>query len=547
MNTSLPLPRAFTRAALALALGLGLHGGAWAQQSITLTAPLTLPTAVCGNSSDTATGYCSAPNASDGNTLTIGAGVNAANYNVFGRYDVSNTAATSATGNTVNYSGSQAGQVNGAYALSGLDGLNATADGNTVTVSGAGASASVVYGGNARAGTGGAASASGNRVEMTDGVVANGIIGGNAVAPTGAADALNNVVEITGGTVSNGIAGGMADAQPGGATHASNNKVSISGGTVSNSQIFGGFATSAGGGTGTAADNTVEIKGSAVIGAGISLYGGSAATTTGNTLELYLQGVTVDIVHSFQNLNFHIPASLTAGQTMLTIHNGGPTSMAYLAGTTLGIEVESGSPLKAGDQIVLIDATADYVYGSPAAAVTSLTTGYAFEIVTAELANQKLVARVVADPSSPAATPITTAAVTITAPATGNSPSGAATVATGGHYTAGAVTWSPTDDPFVANATYTATVTLTADAGYTFAGLASTNATLNGQRASTMNVSPAGGSVTLTYVFPPLAPRGGGGGGGNATSVPTLGETALLLLALLLAGGGAAAMRRGRK
>jgi T5SS/PEP-CTERM-associated repeat protein/autotransporter-associated beta strand protein len=144
-----------------------------------------------------------------------------------------------------------------------------------------------------------------------------------------------------------------------------------------------------------------------------------------------------------------------------------------------------------------------------------------------------------------AATPITAAAVTLSAPRAGDAPASTASVTSGSHYAAGAVTWSPTDDPFVAGTGYTATVTLTADAGYTFTGLAATDASIDGKPASTVNISAAGDAVTLTYVFPPLAPRVTGGG--DAASVPTLGETALALLALVLAGGGAVTMRRGRK
>jgi hypothetical protein len=143
-----------------------------------------------------------------------------------------------------------------------------------------------------------------------------------------------------------------------------------------------------------------------------------------------------------------------------------------------------------------------------------------------------------------AATPIATAAVDIVAPVDGDAPSDAATPAGGSHFTAGPVTWSPADDPFVAGRSYTATVTLTADAGYTFAGLARTSVTFNGGTATSASVSAAGDTVTLTYAFGPLAPRGVGGGG--ATSVPTLNAWALALLALLLAALGLNRRARSR-
>ena len=138
------------------------------------------------------------------------------------------------------------------------------------------------------------------------------------------------------------------------------------------------------------------------------------------------------------------------------------------------------------------------------------------------------------------ATPIASAAVSVTVPVTGNTPSGAATPAGGSHFTvtAGGATWAPTDDPFVVGGIYTVSVTLTPASGYTFAGMGS--ATINGHAATvTYN---AGGTVTLTYTFPPLGPIGSGGG--LATPVPTLSEMALALLALLLAAMGLAAARR---
>jgi transcriptional antiterminator Rof (Rho-off) len=135
---------------------------------------------------------------------------------------------------------------------------------------------------------------------------------------------------------------------------------------------------------------------------------------------------------------------------------------------------------------------------------------------------------------------ITAADVTITAPVDGVAPSGTATLASGSHFTAGPVTWLPPDAAFVAGTTYTASVTLTADSGYTFTGLPT--ATLNGKPASTIHVSAAGDTVELTYTFAPLTPRGTGGG--DAASVPTLGQWPLALLALLLGGMGFGAMRR---
>ena len=92
------------------------------------------------------------------------------------------------------------------------------------------------------------------------------------------------------------------------------------------------------------------------------------------------------------------------------------------------------------------------------------------------------------------------AAVSITPPAYDTTPDTTATVAGTAHCTASAVTWNPTDAAFEAKE-YTATVTLTAEKGYTFADNAVF--TINGYMATV--TTNAGGSKTLSYTFPALA------------------------------------------
>ena len=105
-----------------------------------------------------------------------------------------------------------------------------------------------------------------------------------------------------------------------------------------------------------------------------------------------------------------------------------------------------------------------------------------------------------ARPAAPVVKTVNAAAVSITPPAYGAAPDTAATVAGTAHCTASAVTWNPADTAF-GEKTYTATVTLTADNGYTFASDAVF--TINGHMATvTTNTD---GSVTLSYAFPALA------------------------------------------
>jgi uncharacterized repeat protein (TIGR02543 family) len=94
-------------------------------------------------------------------------------------------------------------------------------------------------------------------------------------------------------------------------------------------------------------------------------------------------------------------------------------------------------------------------------------------------------------------TPIASVTISITAPVNGVTPSATAST-TDTTYTLSAVTWSPADNEFHGGTVYTASVTLTADSGYTFTGLSS--ATVNGQGVTLSNKTSS--AVTLSYIFP---------------------------------------------
>ena len=561
--------RALSGAVLALALGLGLHGGAWAAQSITVST--TVAHSVCGNGDATDNGNLPCSNSPVGNTVTIqSAGV--VQGDVTGAY--SETAATAVTGNQVNLDGSStAAVVSGGWnALLGSG--DATASGNGVTVS-------------------------------STGSVPSGIEGGYAYTSSGSATASGNTVEINGGAINGDIYGGYAISGNGDAT-ASNNTVTILG-----SPVF----------------TYVSLSG------GISHGTGVGTISSNNTLNLHVAGLSVTTLDGFQNMNFFLPAGLTSGSRMLTVTNwanmggamvtvslegAGPTlhtgdtffllnnwtvgsiNPASASGTvggfnyTLGIDpaldlvLTIGAPVPATPitAAAVTGITAPATGGTPATAatvpggshftagaVTWSPTGSPFAPATVYTATVTLTAdtgytftglanaTINGNPASSmsvsaagdtvtltyafpatATAAITAADVTITAPVDGVAPSGTATLASGSHFTAGPVTWSPTDDPFVAGTSYTATVTLTADTGYTFTGLLPASARLNGAVATSATVSAAGDTVELTYTFAPLSPRGTGGG--DAASVPTLGQWPLALLALLLGGMGFGAMRR---
>ena len=92
--------------------------------------------------------------------------------------------------------------------------------------------------------------------------------------------------------------------------------------------------------------------------------------------------------------------------------------------------------------------------------------------------------------------PITSVTIHVTPPAKNRTPDTKVTTAETG-YTPGAAAWSPNDNPFRGLTVYTATVTLTADPGYTFTGLA--DAHIN-TRAATISDNN-GASVTLSCNF----------------------------------------------
>ena len=111
-------------------------------------------------------------------------------------------------------------------------------------------------------------------------------------------------------------------------------------------------------------------------------------------------------------------------------------------------------------------------------------------------------------------TPITAAHVSITAPVGGQTPdtSGGTT----GSFSWETVTWNranqapPFTSTFVAGESYTASITLIANTGYTFTGLQ--DATINAQTLDTLIISPDGKEATIAYSFIAAA---------NATGITT--------------------------
>ena len=104
------------------------------------------------------------------------------------------------------------------------------------------------------------------------------------------------------------------------------------------------------------------------------------------------------------------------------------------------------------------------------------------------------------------ATIITVADISITAPAKNAIPETKAFNQPQERFDEGLITWSPADPLFKGGVVYTATITLTAHSGYTFAGLtSSTNVKVNGDNATI--VGTPGNTLTLSRTFPATADK----------------------------------------
>ena len=168
--------------------------------------------------------------------------------------------------------------------------------------------------------------------------------------------ASNNSVTISGGTL-NGvmISGGYVYTGAGSASH---NSVSIMGGALTNLTVVGGYVAG-----GVATNNTVTIGGN-FSHAGHSLFGGYGSPSdnfTGNTLNIKNSNLKIKSLANFQFINFYLPGGMQAGETMLTIAGVSPTQLhnGGLVASTINVGIDGGaSPLKKGDTVTLIDASA---------------------------------------------------------------------------------------------------------------------------------------------------------------------------------------------
>ncbi|MCL2830542.1 MAG: hypothetical protein FWD77_07395 [Betaproteobacteria bacterium] len=421
-----PVLHALGGATLAVSVFLAPMSVAMAQQ--TFTVPVPGPYAdICGNAlviPPSGPGLCSSGYTDDdANEVTVPAGitVGAGATSAIGRYDYTTTADAHATGNTVYFDAVGIGTVYGGYAESDDAPYKATANENWVWIQDSGASAQAVIGGYALGRSSAqttVATANNNEVDIDNGTfgsvgsttniyggyAAGGAFGNHTVS---AVASLNKIIisggtffcgEITGGAVNNAI------------PVANGNTVIISGGTLSGTGFcdISGGTTGGAWTTGTAKDNLVSIGNLSVGTKDVRLHGGipeGDGLSSGNTLEVTAKQ-TAYSAEDFQNLVFDVPASLTVGQTMLTL-----TFQAYFdtpSAPPVKVNIGAGSTLQPNDQIVLIDVTGSvnpdplHTSLSTTSPVTSDTSGWSFKIVGNPQADKKLVVQVLTAPPTAA-------------------------------------------------------------------------------------------------------------------------------------------------
>jgi hypothetical protein len=225
----------------------------------------------------------------------------------------------------------------------------------------------------------------GNTVTLNSGATVNYSVFGGFATNGGSATG-NTVILNSGATVPN-VYGGWTE----GAGNSSGNTVILNPGATVNVDVYGGML---GNSSGVTADNNTVIFHSGAIVNG-NVYGGSRFWTVpigaGNTLELRGAGQNIggDLA-GFQNLNFYLPSTLVANDTMLSV-----TGTATITGATVNVGIDgASSPLAKGDTVTLI--SAGTLTGTPANTTANgqgmqgVTLRYEFDILADSAANQLL-------------------------------------------------------------------------------------------------------------------------------------------------------------
>ena len=90
---------------------------------------------------------------------------------------------------------------------------------------------------------------------------------------------------------------------------------------------------------------------------GLLVAGTAGEAFSGNTLNIKTTGLTVGSIYNFQNLNFYLPSTVSAGDTVMTVTGTADLTGSSGRSSTVNVGINgSASPLKMGDTITLIDA-----------------------------------------------------------------------------------------------------------------------------------------------------------------------------------------------
>lgn len=191
--------------------------------------------------------------------------------------------------------------------------------------------------------------ASWNTMNIFDGTLSELIQGGYV---TGKGVANYNEVNIHGGTINGQVTGGYV-----GSGSANYNKVNLYGGKIVG-DIYGGWAPG-----GEAIGNEINIYGNNASGLDLTqanLYAGEGSTISGNRLNFYNSGITMNSLHGegFQSVNFFLPDNYQK-DTVLTLTGSNVANLGDLS--SIGFAFSPNSNIRRGDVLNLIHNTGNTI------------------------------------------------------------------------------------------------------------------------------------------------------------------------------------------
>lgn len=295
------------------------------------------------------------------------------------------------TGNTVTINnGSNASHTVASFIIGGNGGLDAKVTDNSVTINN-----STLYGYNIAGGISykyyedRSGIVTGNSVTIKNSIVGKSYDVG-ITAVWGSGNVSNNSVTITGSTVLDTDVM-VAFANPGPITSFSGNNITIIDSTVER-DVFLARGEIDRDYLDYCSDNSITLINSSIEGSIRARFGYD------NTLNLFSTN-KVGHLSDFEYLNFYLPATLAANGKMLTV-----TGTAVITGSTVNVGIDgASSPLKTGDQVILIDAGT--LEGAPVNTTANgkgmqgVTLLYVFDLTTQ--GNQLLATVTTADSGSP--------------------------------------------------------------------------------------------------------------------------------------------------